>query len=62
MLGWVHSHHYLQGVPSVIDVRAHASQQAAGGFPLLAIFVQESRYEPRTGLRVWELSEELQEP
>ena len=55
LLGWLHSHHVLQGVPSKIDVQNHVSQQAAGGFRLLAIYFDASSVESIPGLRIWEL-------
>ena len=57
LVGWCHSHHTLQGVPSVVDVAAHWLFQSIAESPILmAIWFIKSDCESDCGLRIWPMS------
>ena len=55
LVGWLHSHHKLQGVPSWIDVESHRKQQNYGRVEIMAIYHESSEVESTRGLRMWML-------
>ena len=61
LLGWAHSHHHLQGTPSLVDVESHWNLQKHHKAPLMAIAFRQSQSEAEDGMRVWTMSKAVVE-
>ena len=56
-VGWCHSHHTLQGTPSIVDIENHWRLARYFGPPFMAIQFQRSQSEYADGLGLWRMTD-----